>query len=178
MILVYIALIIMLLSGIFYAVSEIYGKFGSFIAGVFVSGLICFIALCSLNLIGLIITSHTHQNVHTHKIVTLNDGKGINGRVLGNMFVMAGYINDTQQFAYYIDNGNGSYTLEKRSAYMSTVWTDANQDTAHIDITDDVTSCKKTWWLVVCGDPMVSFAHADFHVPKDSIVQGFNLDAQ
>lgn len=114
------------------------------------------------------------------KIVSLNDGTGIEGSLYSGLFVTRGSINDTQHFSYYRDTGNGGYALEKRDAGASTIHLDATPATARVDVTDEVTTCskEKSWWYIGCNSSSAVFVHADFHVPINSIKNEFELDAQ
>lgn len=119
------------------------------------------------------------------KIVSLRDGSQVEGKIGGNLFLMRGYIGEKEYFTYYQDNGNGSYSLGKRPAGQSTIWTDVTPETARIDVTDIHRECTyDSLWMYpfVCAldsqTPPVEFHWADFHVPEGSIKQDFVLDAQ
>lgn len=137
------------------------------------------VILLTVNAAGYEITKTVTPSVHSHSIVSLNDGTGISGTISGGIFITRGQINDTQHFSYYIRNENGSFNLEKRSADQSTIYTDATAETARVDITDTVTTCTPRWWLL-CNTEVkkIEFAHADFHVPAGSIINEFELDAR
>lgn len=134
--------------------------------------------LLLVNISSLSITARSENITYSQPIVSLNDGKGIEGSVTGGFFVMSAQIGDTQNFAYYRKNDNGSLSLDKRTAPQSTIWQDAAPETAHIDVTDRIWSCKPTWYAVLCTYNQNEFIHADFHIPPNSIKQSFELDAQ
>lgn len=138
----------------------------------------CFVIL---QMIGAVISTTTKEVTYPVPIVTLNDGKGMKGRISGGMFVIRGSFEDTQHFSYYRKEADGSFLLEKRPATASKIWLDATAETARVDITDTVYGCEpKHWWVVWgCGDGRpATFVRADFHIPADSIVNEFELDAE
>jgi len=149
------------------------------LAAFLLGGFLLFITLVTTNAVGYENTKKVTTTTHTHSIVSLNDGTGIAGSVRGGLFVIRGQINDTQHFSYYVRNEDGSFKLEKRAAEQSTIHTDATPEAARIDVTDKITSCTAKWWLL-CDESQktVEFSHADFHVPQDSLVNDFSLDAQ
>lgn len=120
----------------------------------------------------------THLTTHRHTLVTLNDGSSTHGSLYGSVFVVMGQVDQQQEFRYYLKDGDGSFRLERRAADKSKIFPDATQKTAHVDITDKVTTCKPAWWYLCGPTPDVEFVHADFHVPVGSIVNDFKLDAQ
>lgn len=129
---------------------------------------------------GMATRSKSENITYPVPIVTLNDGKGMKGRISGGMFVIRGSFEDTQHFSYYRKEADGSFLLEKRPATASKIWLDATPETARVDITDKVYTCKggATWWFVGCGQPDNSFVAANFHIPADSIINEFELDAE
>jgi hypothetical protein len=115
---------------------------------------------------------------YSQQLATLKDGTGIEGQFYGGLFVSRGYVADTQVFSYYRVVAPNQYVLEKRNATQSTIWTDATNETARVDITDRVFTCEKTWYLSYCEAKPNEFVHANFHVPAGSIEQKYELDAQ
>lgn len=152
---------------------------GGFFFGVFFGGLIIGLLFLLIQTGIYEVTANVHQEKHTEKIVSLADGKGVEGQIGGGIFIMSGYIQDTQHFAYYREKAPNAYTLEKRDAGASTIHTDATPETARVEITDNIKTCEPSIWQICWGTPpTASFAHADFHVPANSIKQQFELDAQ
>lgn len=133
--------------------------------------------LLSQTFLGMLNVTST-QVTYTQKLVSLNDGKGLEGQIYGGVFMTTGYVNDTQHFAYYREVAPGQYALDKRDARQSTILTDATAETARVDITDTVYDCKTTWYSTWCFANPAEFTHADFHVPANSIKESFELDAR
>lgn len=178
MILLIILGLISIVGSILYARSESWDMFDDFTSGLLFSGVL-------LGMVFLLVQLFTYEgsltkrpNITTQKIVSLNDGTGIEGRFSGGLFVMSGYINDTQHFAYYRELAPNTYMLEKRNATTSAIHTDATPETAHLDLSEEVTICKRHWYNLCDEKPHVTFIHANFHVPPNSVQNTFNLDAQ
>lgn len=119
-----------------------------------------------------------HDTTYSQPLASLSDGKGVQGTFYGSFFLRRGQLGDTQNFSYYRVVAPNQYVLEKRDAVASTIWTDADAGTAHVDITDRSFSCQPTWYTIFCDIPATQFIHADFHVPAGSIQETFELDAQ
>lgn len=162
--------------------TDVYGigdRIGNFILFGIIGSVFAILILLVVNGVGSAFMQADTNTTYTQKLASLKDGTGIQGDFYGGLFVSRGQIGDTQNFSYYVDNGNGSYRLDKRDATQSTIWQDASAGDAHVDITDTIHSCKPAnWWFLGCGEPTGTFVHADFHVPADSIKQDFELDAQ
>lgn len=166
--------------GIIAAIVDEYDKWDSFFAGTFISGIALTVVFMFVQLFGLGMNTKVEEVKYSVPIVSINDGTGVEGQMYGGLFVTRGYINDTQHFSYYKNNGNGSYSLEKREADRSVIIPDATPETARLDITDSITTCKTTWWSMLCQSPNPSgiYVHGEFHVPANSIKNEFELDAQ
>lgn len=133
--------------------------------------------LCSQVYFGFVNTKNTEVS-YSQPLASLNDGTGIEGKFSGSLFLSRGYVDDTQNFSYYIKNGDGSYALNKRDATRSTIWQDATTETARVDITDSISTCEGTWYSILCFKQPNEFLHAHFHIPPNSIANEFSLDAQ
>lgn len=177
MTLLLIMLIISVLFGVFMAWDD-YERGITFFVSAFITFMILFLPFLGLQYWGSLKYEKVENVTYSQKIVSLNDGTGVEGSGYGGMFVYRSYIADTQHFSYYREVGPSQYVLEKRDAGASTIHADATLETARLDITDGVWSCQSTWWYVCVGQRPNYFVHADFHVPADSIKNDFTLDAQ
>lgn len=144
--------------------------------GIF-TGAISMLILVAASGIGQSMNTTQSSTTRSENLVSIQDGKGIDGKFYGGLFLTRGYIQDTQQFSYYQKNGNGSYKLDKRPADRSTIWMDATPETARVDITDSIYTCTEGWWYF-CPAQRGEFAHADFHIPPGSIKEEYTLDTQ
>lgn len=180
MILLFIFIAVVILAGIIgYAVSDSSWDRGGdgFMAAVAV-GMIFGIPLLFLNLYGMAKNTTEKEVQYDIPIVSLQDGSQVEGSISGGLFVIQGTIGETQYFSYYKNNGNNTYSLEKREADRSVIVPDATPATAYVHVTDALKHCERTWWSFFCEADSGRFVHADFHVPANSIKNDFVLDAQ
>jgi hypothetical protein len=133
-----------------------------------------------LQIVGSMVNTKTERVTYRVDLASLKDGSQVEGEFYGGLFVSRGQIGEVQYFSFYKDNGNGSFSLDKKEADRSVIIPDATPETAHLIITDDITTCTTTWWFVACGDPNPSgiYIHGDYHVPAGSIKNDFVLDAE
>lgn len=176
MVLFYILCLIVLLIG-YWGWKE--DGFNGLSAGLFFGGMIASCIFLGVQVIGQSITDKHEDVTFPLQLASLNDGTEVKGTGGGGLFVSSMRIQDTQHFAYYRKTDTGGYVLEKRDANASTIYTDATQETARVEITDDKVTCQDSWWIVCFSDkPRQTFKHANFHIPPGSIKEEFNLDAQ
>lgn len=145
----------------------------SLVVSLFTGG--CFLLI--VNDAGYEVHKSVRHQTYNQPIASLGDGQGIQGSFHGGIFVSYGQIGDTQQYSYYLRNANGSFNLMRRPADQSTIYTDTPPSRAYVRVTDKVTTCRPTWWLLC--DPTsreAEFEHADFHIPAGSIANDFKLD--
>lgn len=93
------------------------------------------------------------------QIVSNNDG----------IFINSATVNGIQSYSYYVKNNNGSYSLESQDTLDSYVWTDAKPEDSRIEITEDVSTCRESWWAICIATDIRSKVRVDFHIPKGSI---------
>lgn len=147
-----------------------------FLIGGFVGFVIAIIGFMVLQFVGMATQQKTEQVTYRVDLASLRDGS----ETEGHFYLHRGQIGEVAYFSYYKNNGNNTYSLDKKEADRSVVIPDATPQTAHAMITDEIHTCMPNWWFVACPEPAVSgiYLHGDFHVPADSIKQDFVLDAQ
>jgi len=152
-------------------------KFGNGLLGFLFSFVLLMSLFIIVSSIGAAVNTKEVPTTHPIKLASIADGTGIEGRFYGGFFIQRASINDTQHFAYYQKNDNGSYKLDKLPADQSTIWMDATPETARVDVTDAIFECTDGWWYI-CSPRPNEFRRADFHIPLGSIKEEFKLDAQ
>ena len=150
----------------------------SFFVMGFISGILWGFVLVVSQMIAGAVQLRSEEVTYSQPLASLKDGTGVEGQFYGGLFMRRGYIQDTQVFSYYRVVAPNQYVLEKRNADQSTIWTDATNETARVDITDRVFSYEPAWYLMGAPKKGNEFVHANFHVPAGSVEQTFELDAQ
>lgn len=128
------------------------------------------------NAIGNEVTKKENEVSFENKIVSLSDGTGVKGNFSGAFFISRGSVNDTQHFSYYFED-NGGYSLMKRPAENSKIFLDGTSENSYVTIYDKEITCEETWYSFGCT-PRREFSRAEFHVPKGSIINEYELDAR
>lgn len=152
-------------------------KFNAFMATFLCTTMVFVFMFLAVQFIGNVKNRKLVSNVYPIKIVSLQDNSQINGSVSGGLFVTRGIVGENEYFSFYREHEDGTYSLHKFPAAQSVIVPDSTPQTAHIIVTDQHYSCKSNWWLL-CGDQPAFFAHAEFHVPANSITSDFVLDAE
>lgn len=155
-----------------------YDRVVTFFMSFFLSGVVGGIIFMVINVVGYNATKKVDLTTYSIPLASLNDGTGVEVQFRGGLFLRRGYIQDTQHYSYYQKNENGSYNLQKRPADASTIWQDVAPENARVDITDKVTTCVPSWYVICSDKPIVEFSSANFHVPEGSIGEEYELDAQ
>jgi hypothetical protein len=180
MIVIFILLILVITVGVIMFINgyDWAEKFLGLLFGLFIGGVLAVGVAVILGIVGQVVNTTKTVSHYSQKIVSLQDGSQVQGSMSGGLFLVRGQIGETQYFSYYRQTGENTFNLDKRETGASNIITDATAETARVDITDEISVCRSTWWSICDEKPTGISVHADFHVPANSVKNDFELDAQ
>lgn len=147
--------------------------FGMFWSSFVVS---CFILIPGV-VIGLIFSWQPDPQPHpTTQLVNLQDSSGVYGR----FFLGSGTIREYPAYYYYKEIAPGQYTynnlVQEPGTAQIVVFTDEENNPYLKTLQECYKQTDSFWWVSVNGS-FCNIIQQEFHVPKDSIIQNFKLDA-
>ncbi len=116
------------------------------------------------------LTPDTHIESSKHNLISLQDKNGINGR----LFLGTGKMFSESEYAFYTEDSVGFYNLHTVCTHRSSIT--YTTDTPYVVIYRRVRSDTK--WNDYARGALFNEPKFVFHVPKNSIVVNYNLDAK
>lgn len=116
----------------------------------------------------IVVPAETTTCKNTLKIVNLQDGNSLNGR----FYLGSGYVGSSMKYSFYYEQSDGNYKLMQIDADLTTI---------KISDTPQITSYVKCYTDSRINDWVIKINYHTYYiieVPKGSIKENFNLDAQ
>ena len=116
------------------------------------------------------------------EIVSLKDNSLIDGDIHGGIFIISGSINESPAYFYYKKVGDG-YTQDYIKAdgviiYEDTINTGYINTKYEHKVTSEEWRDKYLHWLIIPNINKTTAVSTEIHVPENSIIKDFALDAE
>lgn len=104
------------------------------------------------------------------------------GSITGGIFIISGYIQESPVYFFYKKVGDG-YIQAHIQAQDATIYEDTKNGTGHIIIKNKTTILEPNWerqhlhWVLL-QRPKKTSVEAEIHLPPNSIIKEFVLDAE
>jgi hypothetical protein len=120
-------------------------------------------------------------HIGTEYLVSLQDGKEVEGRITGGIFLTTGYIDMKLVYTGYARSGEG-FKMISVDANKAVVF-QANNEKPRVDFYNIVFDMENAYWWqkqiyeILLQPKGWSFTKAEIFIPVGSIIEDFTLDA-